>query len=610
MTINETAYPRHQGNEVSSNWDVPPLQPVPVSRHERADWRDGSVSSLSPAALVRPSSGQVLWPPSVPPLPSGQVLQPPSVLPLPSGQVLQQPSVPPVPTVRPAPARPSDPGPAAPRPVHRSQPPQSSAVGTQGPTKSDLRLEAWRDFTGTRPVVRVPVEPNRSVSLSRWLPSWLTVHRIRVLLWVQMVTLVLYIVQSLIWPNAAPIETTFERIFQWGAILWVSSLIPGLAGLVGMLWYRHSERLDYCPQIDNLVVFRIVSRGTNEEALMSTIERCRSEMRENPFFPYLIEVVTDGDVFEAPPYPDVEQVKVPQSYQTPNGSLYKARALQYALEYSTVPDDAWLVHLDEETQPTSSGIKGIAWTVAEEEASGQLRIGQGAILYHRDWRTHPLLTLADNVRTGDDFARFHLQHKIGVTLFGLHGSYIVCRNDVEKEVGFDFGPVGSITEDAFWALKCMEAGRRARWVEGYLEEQSTQSVPDFMKQRRRWYLGLLKVSLFAPVGLRYRISLGLNTLLWTMAPLGMIYTILNLFLGGQANPTLRFMANIAVACFATLYMVGLSANLDEHGITSKLQRMKWYAIQLVMLPAFSFMESASILYAIFRPSMGFHVVKK
>ncbi len=574
MTINETAYSRSQESDLPSSWDVPPLIP----------------DSSSSSSLSSSSSGVLFERPVAPAsVPAPQMFAPP----------------PPLRPLAPQPSRK-----AAPQPSHRSTAPRRLASHSTGPTKSDQRLEAWRDVAGTRPVARVPVEPYRSVRLAKWLPSWVTVHRIRVLLWVQLITLVLYVVQTLIWPNAAPVETTLERIFQWGAILWVTSLIPGSLGLIGMLWYSHSDRLDYCPQINNLVVFRIVSRGTNKEALMSTIERCRSEMRENPFFPYLIEVVTDGDVFEAPPYPDVEQVKVPKDYQTPNGSLYKARALQYALEYSTVPDDAWLVHLDEETQPTSSGIKGIAWTVAEEEASGQLRIGQGAILYHRDWKAHPLLTLADNVRTGDDFARFHLQHKIGVTLFGLHGSYIVCRNDVEKEVGFDFGPVGSITEDAFWALKCMEAGRRARWVEGYLEEQSTQSVSDFMKQRRRWYLGLVKVALFAPVSLKYRISLGINTLLWTVAPLGMLYTIANLFLGGQAHPTLRFMANIAVACFATLYMVGLNANLDEHGVTSKLQRLKWYALQIVMLPVFSFMESGSILYAIFRPSMGFHVVKK
>ena len=74
------------------------------------------------------------------------------------------------------------------------------------------------------------------------------------------------------------------------------------------------------------------------------------------------------------------------------------------------------------------------------------------------------------------------------------------RNDVECAIGFDFGPRGSITEDAFWALVAMERGHRTRWVEGYLEEQSTQSVVDFIKQRERWFRGLVAVVFDAPGG--------------------------------------------------------------------------------------------------------------
>ena len=248
--------------------------------------------------------------------------------------------------------------------------------------------------------------------------------------------------------------------------------------------------------------------------------------------------------------------------------------------------------------------------IREEEESGQLRVGQGAILYHRQWRKHPIMTLADNVRTGDDFARFHFQHRLGRTVFGLHGSYIVVRNDVEKSVGFDFGPVGSITEDAFWALVLMQHGGRARWVDGYLEEQSTQSLRDFVKQRRRWFQGLVKVSLFAPVKLRWRACLGINTLLWSIAPLGALYTIGHAFYGFEVNPTIRALANLSFAEFMTLYLIGLKANLDEHGITHPISRLGWSLAQLALTPFFSLLESAGVATAIVRPVAGFHVVSK
>ncbi len=421
----------------------------------------------------------------------------------------------------------------------------------------------------------------------------------------------LFALQSWLWPQSRAPHTIWESIWSWGALLWLGAAIPGTCGLIGMLMYRHPEHLDTVSPINNLVSLRIVSRGTNVRALTGTIRRCQREMQKTPLFPYIIEVVIDTKNIKLPtPNNDLRYINVPRKYQTENESLYKARALQYAVEHSPLPDNAWIVHLDEETQITSSGIKGICAMIREEETSGALRIGQGAILYHRTWAKHPFLTLADNVRTGDDFARFHFEHRLGLTIFGLHGSYIVVRNDVEKSTGFDFGPEGSITEDAFWALVCMEKGYRCRWVDGYLEEQSTQSIADFVKQRRRWFQGLAKVSIHAPVKFRWRLCLGLNTILWAIAPFAALYTIAHFFFGFSSELWIRLLANYSFASFGVLYMVGLRANLDEYGIKNLWHRLAWYIAQIALLPFFSLLESTGVLAALFRPVAGFHVVKK
>ena len=67
---------------------------------------------------------------------------------------------------------------------------------------------------------------------------------------------------------------------------------------------------------------------------------------------------------------------------------------------------------------------------------------------------------------------------------------------------------------------------------------------------------------------------------------------------------------LSLASFGTLYLIGLRANLDEHGITSRLRRLGWFMAQLVLLPLFTFMEGAGVLGAIFKPVAGFHVVQK
>ena len=450
------------------------------------------------------------------------------------------------------------------------------------------------------------LEPSRD-----WSVGPVTGHRLRVMTYMALSVAALYALQSWLWPHGGKPHGLFEEIWSWTSLIWVGPAIPALGGLAGLMMFRHPRHLDAARSMETLVSFRIVSRGINAKVLTSTIRRCQQEMAKTPLFPYVIEVVTDATRFKLPPpNDDIRFITVPRNYKTPNGTLFKARALDYASKHSKLSKDAWLVHLDEETQPTASGIKGICAMIREEEASGTLRIGQGPILYHRGWKQHPFLTLADNIRTGYDFAHFHFQHRVGITIFGLHGSYIVVRNDVEKAVGFDVGPQGSITEDAFWALLAMEKGFRCRCVEGYLEEQSTQSIKDFIRQRRRWFQGLVKVSLFAPVGLMWRIPLGYNTLMTALTPFAMLYTVGHLIYGFTPEPWILLLANASFAAYSVVYLTGLTANLDEYGITNPLKRLAWRIVQIILLPCFSIMEALGVLAAIFRPRPGFYVVKK
>jgi egghead protein (zeste-white 4 protein) len=158
----------------------------------------------------------------------------------------------------------------------------------------------------------------------------------------------------------------------------------------------------------------------------------------------------------------------------------------------------------------------------------------------------------------------------------------------------------------------MEAGVRARWCDGYLEEQSTQSTRDFIRQRRRWYQGLVKVSLYAPVRLRWRFCLAVNTFLWTLAPFAVLYTVAHSFYGFAEPFWVRMCANLSFASFVTLYLVGLKANMDENSVIglSRAERAMWTVAQILLLPVFSAIEAVGVLSALVKPATGFHVVKK
>jgi egghead protein (zeste-white 4 protein) len=457
---------------------------------------------------------------------------------------------------------------------------------------------------GSTAITREPVRD--------WCLGWLTGHRATVIAFMASMIAISLALHSLS-PAATPPRTLVEKIVSWSSLLWLGALLPGSLGLIGTLLYRFPTDLDGARPINRMICWRIVTAGKNIDVVLSTIRRCQGEMAKTPLAPYVIEVVIDEceNVALLPEDADVRIIVVPREYVTPNNSRFKARALHYALLNSQISGTSWIVHLDEETQPTQSGIKGVCKFIYQEEASGRLRIGQGALLYHREWERHPFLTLADSVRTGDDFARFYLQHRLGITIFGLHGSFIVVRNDVQKATGgFDFGPHGDITEDAFWAVLAMQNGLRCAWVDGYLEEQSCLSVIDFLRQRRRWFHGLVKTVLYAPVKLRWRFGLGLNTMLWALAPFAMAYTVFTLFRRVEIPPVVRVLASYSFATYALWYITGLKANMEEHGIKNLWKRVQLILLQLLLIPVFCVLEGMGVAWGLASQAKDFEVVKK
>ena len=128
---------------------------------------------------------------------------------------------------------------------------------------------------------------------------------------------------------------------------------------------------------------------------------------------------------------------------------------------------------------------------AREKVHGD--IGQGVIMYGTERVgpiQHYLTTLADNIRVADDFGKFRFQYEFHEPWIGMHGSFVVCQNKVEQDVGFDHGLAGSITEDAYFALAARAIGVKFSWINSLCYEQSPFGFMDFVQQRRRWYGGL------------------------------------------------------------------------------------------------------------------------
>lgn len=406
-------------------------------------------------------------------------------------------------------------------------------------------------------------------------------------------------------------------VLRWGAVAWGLMLPWAVADVLGWLAFRRHTPVrraaasqDLGSTMRHRVVFRIVTRGDQPAIAIATTWSVLEAMQRRPLFPFDVEVVTDIPLDGLPDHPAVRPIVVPADYRTPNGAMHKARALHYALTVSPVPEDAWILHLDEESHVTDELVIGIRAAVVEEERSGDHRIGQGLITYQRELLATPLYTLADSIRVGDDLGRFHLQYRLNRILFGMHGSFLLVRTSVERQVGFDFPPEGCTTEDTTWALHQMARGNRFRWVDGTVVEQSPSNLRDFLRQRRRWFTGMWWGARRAPVPARCRAPLWGAMFLWSVSWLGLAYAFLHVLIPVQIPGPLGLIGDLVFAVYLANYLLGLWVTLSgdrEHG---PVRKARWFVHQTLLMPAFAALEAAAVIYGLLRPERRFHVIDK
>lgn len=298
-------------------------------------------------------------------------------------------------------------------------------------------------------------------------------------------------------------------------------------------------------------------------------------------------------------YPDLKNIVCPKAYKSPLGKAkYKARALDYFRYHVSLGSHDWILHMDEESTCDAETIRrGMEFVRYTPHHFGQGIITYNGVGYcestHHSIQTNLcfhltrmfrhsghnwLFTVADGLRVGDDVARFHLQNTIVKRpIFGVHGSFLFTNGEMENECTWDFG---SLAEDFEFSQDAWRRGFTCGRYHGIVREQSPTTVRDFLKQRRRWYMGIRDIK--GMYGLPH-----LATNLWTVGVFTLfvtrehawsivfsydqnfnpLFTVLNLpFLAFDSSLTPFWIALLAGFCFMTFITLYLYVPTSEESM--------------------------------------------
>jgi egghead protein (zeste-white 4 protein) len=411
--------------------------------------------------------------------------------------------------------------------------------------------------------------------------------------------------------------------FGWYvAIVWTLPIITSVRGVAGgMITSRRIRRAQVSPgptwtsAAMLIVLVPTIGRRDTQPALERVV---RSFCGILPaFFPRLrVDLIVeegceamDGIASLADDEPRVRLIVVPRTYRTPNGTRFKARANEYAnalrIAEGEATDSVWVLHMDDDTAVGVDTAQALVAFINAQQPDGkqQLHLAQGILTYPRELAANRLTWLADAVRPGCDISLFAISTGRGWPVAGLHGELLLVRASVEAAIGWDFGPRTTVEDAEFAVWFATRYPRQCDWFSGRSYGASPASVSDFIRQRERWFLGLLELAFSGSMPLRRRLLLLHNVVLWSLTPAaypGLIFLVGSLLSLDTAPAWVGLLPlwafNVGFAIW--LYWEGLKINAAS---SAQPGRLWWEPVCLIaLLPLFLLWEVLGIVRGLFR----------
>ncbi len=274
------------------------------------------------------------------------------------------------------------------------------------------------------------------------------------------------------------------NLFNYIWIIWVFGIPIYYLLAYEIIRYRKViVKKTFAPINPKRMIFQITTIG-NMEIVQESVDNINRICKEVGYDNYKIDVVSEvNESFDG-----AVTITVPQKYSTANHAKYKARALQYAIEQREKKgentSDIWIYHLDDESMITKQGLLSIL----DHADNNREPIAEGLITYPNKIDVgSKLVKYLDAVRPTFCYTCCAMLKSQGKPDW-LHGSNLLLRSDIEKNIGWDF-PDTCAEDSLFGYVAYKKYGGIFGWHGGVLEEQSPFTFSDFIKQRQRWIKG-------------------------------------------------------------------------------------------------------------------------
>lgn len=318
---------------------------------------------------------------------------------------------------------------------------------------------------------------------------------------------------------------------------------------------------------------------------------------------------------------------VPEDYETPKGTLKKARSLHYMVEHRRAgwgrrPGKTYVLHFDEESVIEPGEMRKLLRLLATSDK----KILEGPIYYPLEYAGTSALCRAMEANRPIGCFECRTVMESGMPLH-LHGSNLVVEEEFENQIGWDFGTLDGqpfIAEDyVFGMLAFLNGGRQAfGWHGTVMLEQPPFSYRSAFKQRQRWITGvlqgqqmLLRMERFRclPVWLRLRVLWGTRFRILSFAmgaPVGALFFGYLVLVASGALPSgltgrvapplpIPMMAWLSLVGFMWLAAVFIGAWLNvAHARVPLLTRLAEIGKVMTIAPVAGVFESMAGLWAV------------